>query len=169
MRSKMCSHRLQNSTKTSSPKITGSGKCTILRANEALVAFVYDQIQAPKCVKVSFAAPHYYNIQKEQPNLQKSERKKQNKLWQANQLAHTLSNEQAQNSQTLKGKEKAIIQKTHKLKFYFNIHHLRCYHIIQTILNFIASLINQNERQVDEPKQRRKQEKLIRNAKPKEN
>jgi len=61
MRSKMCSHRLQNSTKTSSPKITGSGKCTILRANEALVAFVYDQIQAPKCVKVSFATPHYYN------------------------------------------------------------------------------------------------------------
>ena len=81
MRSKMCSQRLQNSTKTNSPK---AGKCTILRAKEALVAFVYDHIQAPKCVKVSFAAPHYYSIQKEQPNLQKSERKKQNKLWQAN-------------------------------------------------------------------------------------
>jgi len=78
----MCSQRLQN-TKTSSQKITTAGKCTIPRANEALVAFVYDQIQAPKCVKVSFAAPHYYNTQKEQRNLQKSERKKQNKLWQA--------------------------------------------------------------------------------------
>jgi len=84
MRSKMCSQRLQNSTKTSSPKITAAGKWTIPIAKEALGAFVYDQIQAPKCGKVSFAAPHYYNIQQEQPNLQKIERKKQNKLWQAN-------------------------------------------------------------------------------------
>ena len=80
----MCSQRLQNSAKTSSPNITAAAKWTIPRAKEALGAFVYDQIQAPKCVKVCFAAPHYYNIQKEQPNLQKSERKKQNKLWQAN-------------------------------------------------------------------------------------
>jgi len=51
MRSKMCSQRLQNSTKTSSPKITATGKCTIPRAKEALVAFVYDQCSSTKVCK----------------------------------------------------------------------------------------------------------------------
>jgi len=48
MRSKMCSQRLQNSTTTSFSKITGAGKCTIPRAKEALVAFVYDQCSSTK-------------------------------------------------------------------------------------------------------------------------
>jgi len=59
MMSKMCSQRLQSSTKTSSPKITAAGKWIIPRAKKALEAFVYDQIQAPMCVKVPFVAPHY--------------------------------------------------------------------------------------------------------------
>ena len=90
MRSKVCSQRLQNNTKTSSPMITAVGKCIIPRTNEALVAFLYDQIQARKCVKVSFAALHYQNTQKEQQNLQKSERKKTNQIM-ASKLVSTHS------------------------------------------------------------------------------
>ena len=110
MRSKMCSQRLQNNTKTSFPKITTVGKCTILIANEALVAFVYDQCSSTKVWKCSFATPQH---QKQPTNLQRVKERNKNKTMTSKLVStHSLKWIGSKLSSSQRWKEGKLIENT---------------------------------------------------------